>query len=755
MSLKVQNGTARQLRNQKARPEPKLLTRLRNAPAFITAQPNWFSLLAFALATIAFTWPLAANLSGTLFDLGDPVDSSWRLGSMAYQLLHNPWQLYQSPTLYPVPNVLTLDELLTGNALLTAPLIWLTNNPVLAFNLLVFASYVLSGWAAYLLTRQLTNSVGAGLVAGTIFTFSPWHYAQHGHLGIGATEWMVFALYFLLLFLENRSPRRLVYLASFSFFLALQALVAGYLAYFATIIVTLYLLYYFLLEGGLLARLLWYANFKVVQPGVARLTKKASSPTLKPDWPDLKMLGWQAVLLVGAGSIALLLILPFTLPFIQTQHDYAFTRSLDEIRHFSTSPNGLRLATDENWLVKLHLLNKQAGERALWPGLIAMLLAGFGLFWSRQIRLNSRRWLFGLMAIFGLVLCFGPYLNMDEIGSKPTDIALPYLWFYNHVPGFDALRVPYRFGAIFMLGLAVCAGYGVAALQRLNWTRFLHLKLNWNVAVATLVLILAGGEFYAPGLTTQAVGMNQDTPPLYQWLASPESQKIVPENALMLELPLNVASSVNSYPLYALYNLQYRRPLLDGSANIVPNSYNRLFNEVRDFPDLRSLDVIEGLKVQFVIVHPDLLTANQRHTLDGLLSSGERFDTVKSYPDALLLKVKTSNRFAKLLAAVPPGSEIYLADDGKPKTAGLYTNALIGILGNKYQYFSDYQTLYNPTIHLVQPHKVYDFAILYKGTNSTGFGYSAMDMIFSNETVEVYARANPGLNQKGFANPMI
>ncbi len=745
MSLEVQNGTASPLQNQKARPGPKLLTRLRNGPALVAAHPSWFSLLAFILATIAFTWPLAANLGGALFDLGDPADSSWRLGSMAYQLLHDPLQLYQSPTLYPVPNVLTLDELLTGNALLTAPLIWLTNNPVLAFNLLVFASYALSGWATYLLTRHLSNSVGAGLVAGTIFTFSPWHYAQHGHLGIGATEWMIFALYFLLLFLESHTPRRFVYLALFSLFLALQALVAGYLAYFAAIIVTLYLLYYFLVEGGLLARLLWYANFKMIQPGLARLGKKTLPVASKPRWPDLKTLGWQAVWLVGAGAIALLLILPFTLPFIQTQQDYAFSRTLDEVGRFSASPNGLRLATDENWLVKLHLLNKQAGERALWPGLIATLLAGFGLVWGGRVRLNSRRWLFGLMAVFGLILCFGPYLNMDEIGSKPTNIALPYLWFYQHVPGFDALRVPYRFGAIFMLGLAVCAGYGVATLQRLNWTRFLRLKLNWSAAVATLVLILAGAEFYAPGLTTQPVGMNQDTPPLYQWLGSPESQQIVPASALMLELPLNVASPVNSYPLYALYNLLYRRPLLDGSANIVPNSYRRLFNEVRDFPDPRSLDVIEGLKVQFVIVHPGLLSASQRKTLDDVLKAGERFDTVKNYPDALLLKVKTSQRFAKLLAAMPSGSQVYLADEGKPTTAGLYTNALIGTLGDKYQYFGDYQTPYNPAPHTAQPHKVYDFAILYKGTDSIRLGYSAADMIFSNETVAVYARANPAL----------
>lgn len=714
---------------------------------WIAAHPHWFSLGVFVLATIAFTWPLASNLNGALFDLGDPADSSWRLGSMAYQLLHDPFHLYQSLTLYPVPNVLTLDELLTGNALLTAPLIWLTANPVLAFNVLVFGSFALSGFATYLLARHLTGSFGAGIVAGIIFAFSPWHYAQHGHLGIGATEWMVFALYFLLLFLEQTASRsrRSLYLALFTLCFALQVLVAGYLAYFATIIVGLYLMYYFLFESGWLTRFFRFMRSSLARPLLARLHRKAAEPSpVATTAPAIKQLGWQLVGLTLAAGIAFLVILPFIWPFVETQRQYTFDRPLSEVRRFSASPNGLLLVPEQSWLTHLKFLHKQSGERALYPGLIATLLAGLGLVLGGRLQQHKRRWIFALIGLVGLILSLGPYLNMDEVGTKPTNIPLPYLWFYYHVPGFDALRVPYRFGVIMMLGLAICAAYGVVALQQLRWG-FSPRKARWAGGIAIGAMLLAGGEFYAPGLPMQAVGIGDTTPTVYRWLASASATPIVPSNALLLELPMNASNPVNTYPLYALYNLQYRRPLLNGSANIVPPGYTRLFNEMKDFPSVRSLDVIEGLKVQFLIVHPNDLTSNQRKTLDTELKTANRLEIVKNFGEALLVRVKPDARFTGLLRKMPPGSQLLLSDEsGNIQSRGLYTTALSGIFGSQYQYFSPYQTIYNPQVRSSQPHRVYDFAVLYKNTSSIESGYSNTNLIFSNETIEVYARP-PGL----------
>src|SRR5207247_5572660 len=75
------------------------------------------------------------------------------------------------------------------------------------------------------------------------------------------------------------------------------------------------------------------------------------------------------------------------------------------------------------------------------------------------------RWAFAGVALLALLLALGPTLNLDSYGQGSTGIPLPYSWLYDVVPGFNALRVPGRFGQLLMLGLAVLAGYGTARLS--------------------------------------------------------------------------------------------------------------------------------------------------------------------------------------------------------------------------------------------------------------------------------------------------
>src|SRR5205814_1843475 len=103
-------------------------------------------------------WPLAAGLADTLPDWADSADSCWRIGVIAHQLLVDPLHLYQTRAFYPLDNALTLDELLTGQGLLAAPLIWLTGNLPLTFNVLDVLAYVLSSTAFWALIRLHTGS---------------------------------------------------------------------------------------------------------------------------------------------------------------------------------------------------------------------------------------------------------------------------------------------------------------------------------------------------------------------------------------------------------------------------------------------------------------------------------------------------------------------------------------------------------------------------------------------------------------------
>lgn len=724
------------------------------------ARSGWATLLFFMLASSLYTWPLVTRLQDTLPDWGDAADSAWRIGSISQQLRLDPLHLYATKAFYPLPNGLALDELLTGQGLLAAPFIWLTSNLTLAYNLLNFSSYVLSGFAMWLLVRRLTGSGTAGLVAGAIFAFSPWHVGQYGHLGLGSQEWMVFTLYFLLRFLETSSANRrtltrksLIELSLFTFFFVLQALVAGYYAFFEAILVGLFLAYYFVFGSGA-ARRGWQI--------------------LRNERADIKVferqkLAQQFGLVALAGLVALLVIAPFVLPFMQVQSQSGFERSLSEVSYWSAGVTSLLRTTTHSWLyapVEEGLFGLQTStERELYPGVTTLLLALVGIFapltWKAERRVTSAR-LFGIVALTGLVLSFGPSLNLDAYGEGSTGIALPYLWFYSYLPGFDALRVPQRFGMLMMLGLAVCAGYGVARLQM--WSRKrAHANslstIGWNaVGSAALALVLV--EFFAFGMPATPTPTGANAPPLYKWLASNDASQVIGKNDLLLELPIGQTDNpINTNPIYLLYGLSNGRPMLNGSSNIVPHGYDRLFYEMRRFPTPGTLDIIQGLGVKFVVVHTaGLLSDAKRQALVQEAARGGRLQLVESFPDFgggsryrdEVYRVKPDPTRLKTMAeAIPAGSTVLLADQ-QAVNRRLYTTIIPALLGPDRIYFSPYTTIYDNIIgkaERAQAGAKYDYVILYSNTDPAQYGYSASDMVATvdigdNSSVRAYHKGS-------------
>src|SRR5262249_22304456 len=57
-----------------------------------------------------------------------------------------------------------------------------TGNPVLAYGVLLIASFVLNGLAMFALARALTQSDAGAFVAGLAFAFAPYHASQVAHV---------------------------------------------------------------------------------------------------------------------------------------------------------------------------------------------------------------------------------------------------------------------------------------------------------------------------------------------------------------------------------------------------------------------------------------------------------------------------------------------------------------------------------------------------------------------------------------------
>ncbi|HEX2910362.1 MAG TPA: hypothetical protein VH186_06100 [Chloroflexia bacterium] len=713
----------------------------------------------FVVASAAFTWPLVLHLSDSLPDWGDPADNAWRIGSIAHQLLQNPFNLYGTNAFYPLKSGLALNELVTGEGLLGAPIVWLTGNPPLAFNLLNYSSYVLSGVAMWLLVRYLTRSNMAGLIAGMIYAFSPFHFGQYAHLGLGAQQWMVFALYFLIRFLrlsaqekllEKQQPgivsrQNVINLVLFGGFFLIQALVAGYYAYFEAILTGLFLLYYLLFQTGLPSTLWHSVRFK-----------KFSSLEWKLPFKQMS-------LVVVVLACAFLLLLPFIRPFVEAKDFFGFKRNLSEVNYWSAAPNSLLRTLPTSWLYKpvqvgfFHL--QTSAERMLYPGLIAVLLALAGLTLYRdKMRPNpfsAYRWFFAFISLTGLLLSFGPTLNLEAYGLNPTGIPMPYKWLYQLIPGFDALRVAQRFGQLLMLGLAVCAGFGVVWLLQkaqhfnLKAGRFPEGVSLRVIGLAFVLIALVTVDYFAPGMPVMYTGTGVNAPPLYQWLSAESSKEVIAPDALLLELPISEPTPVTNSPIYLMYSLSHRRPMLNGSANIIPAGYERLYYEMQYFPGPSSLHVIESLGVAFVIVHTGNLTGAAREALAQYTGQSGRLELIKAFADTegrpgfqdIVYKVKRSNpALQKLQKVIPGGAEVLLVDP--PSNRRLAVTCISGLLGQDRRFFAPYHTIYDQILGGIQEAKSnyrYQYAIFYaKSTvKPAQYGYKPEDMIYADKDLNI------------------
>ena len=194
---------------------------------------------AFVGLTVVRTFPLVLNLRASLpADLGDPLLNAWILAWDADRLRGGLRGLWDAPIFFPYPKTLGYSEHLLGIAVFTAPLQWLTANPLLVYNLAFLASYALAGVGMYLLVRSLTGRRDAAFVAGAAFAFGPFRDGQIAHLQMLMSGWMPIALWALHRYFA--SGRRWA-LGAFVVTFLIQGLSNGYFLYFFSVPVALVL----------------------------------------------------------------------------------------------------------------------------------------------------------------------------------------------------------------------------------------------------------------------------------------------------------------------------------------------------------------------------------------------------------------------------------------------------------------------------------------------------------------------------------
>jgi len=586
-------------------------------------------LTIYVAITIVMTWPLVTVMDRRIAgDMGDPLFCCWILlwtGGQVLRALHGDvsalTQYWNGNIFSPAPLSVAYSEHLAPQMLQALPVLALTGNVILAYNLLLLATFALSALGTYLLVRTLTGSPFAAFFAGLAFAFAPYRADQYSHLQVLSSQWMPFTLYGVTRFFESGRVRAL--------FGAMAALVAQALS-------SVYYMMYFVPFAAA------YGLYEMARRG--KITDART---------------WR--LIVAAGTASALLIGAFVWPYVLVRRfDGVGVRGSEAVQRFSLDTHAFATMTPSSKLLGTVLnstqrldtqgfpgftilafaalavafavaravrraydqgarpsswrtlaagivaiviaillgvlievlidgratrsmrrwlpLDRDAGTRLVvaiaMAGAILLALSAFARRWARAL-LASLEGFFACAAVAAAWLTLGPvmYANGRPIGPGLYDL------FYRFVPGADGFRVPARNLMFASLCLAVLVGLAGAALTEFRrgvGRTAIALGIVTVLAEVWAVPTSTNVRFHSAGLAWPSADLaGAALTPAYRLVRS------LPARTVLAEFPFADPANEIRYVFYAGY---HRKPIVNGYSGFTPESYIRLAGALSPIP---------------------------------------------------------------------------------------------------------------------------------------------------------------------------
>lgn len=624
--------------------------------------------VGYAAVALVMTWPLVLGLGRDVpGDLGDALLNMWILawgfealpglltGSLSWTAFWN------APMFHPEPLALALSEHLLAQVMQGAPIYWLTGNIVLTYNLLFLSTYILSALGTYLLVRDLTGDWRAGLISGLAFGFLPYRVAQISHLQVLSTQWMPLALWGLHRFIHHGSVRAL---AGGAASLVMLHWSCGYYVLFFAPCVAAFCLHELWRAGNLRSLARWVG---LTIAGGASLA--LTLPVLMP-YLDVRstygfqrgreeILSFSANLWALATSSRALTVwgsVMQAMPMPEGEGFPGITLGLLGIVgsvYAVWTARGPQPVAEPRWRTGLGwgALAWVVVNAALFVGTLALgrvvftagpflvkasssgrllLQTVLGLVVAAAVSPRIRQRLHrvaGTPAVGALLLCL--FCGWMALGPRPMsgvlrlkDMGL-YGFFYDHVPGFDGLRVPARYIMVGGVFLSILGGVGASALMRGRGAGVVMTLAMTGVLLDGASVPVERNRTWRehearPPAELPSAGQ---APPVYRYLAR------LPASSVVAEFPFGDKAWELRY-LYAA--ALHRRTLLNGYSGWFPPGYAHrvaAFSQLPREPEVAWQALVDA-RPTHVVLHHRFFAEPERAGMvaDWLVSHGATFD---------------------------------------------------------------------------------------------------------------------------------
>jgi len=533
-------------------------------PRFLS-NPHFWVAIVYLFLTLLMLHPLVKGMSILLPDVGDSFHNIWTWGDNLNRFKEGR-SFFDANILYPNKQAGSFQELQVLNTILFAFVYLPSKNPVLAYNVILLAAFLLTALFTYSIAFTLSNHPGLAFLAGIATAFVPFRFVHLPHVQLLTFFWVLMPLLFLILYL--RKPRGWL-LASFFVSYTLQIISVGYNTVFLIIFSWGYLLAHLVLSD------------------------------------DGKRWSCQRSIILVVLLVAFVFALPAYIPYL-TAATQGYSRGIGELKIYGLDLALFFSAPGRNLLYG----EITAGLRSFRPdGDISSVFPGFtfltlfvltfayvwrGKLWRKEDHQRTEIVYFLLAASLFLGLALGPIIKL-----RGEDILLsPMFLAFKLVPAFSATR--------YLPAYIQPALFAMSILVSIILARYAIFQRSWISGAIVLVLaLLMSLEFRTSVGTSTPIPTGSDIPPVYQWLKDQPRYPLIE-----LPMPPRVDSNANYWMdqfSYMYYSIYHGQRMANGITGFFPQEYFAIIKAAASFPSRGFIRRMRDVGIKYVVVHHDKL----------------------------------------------------------------------------------------------------------------------------------------------------